>query len=129
MSNISDVTMKCIIAGLTTVVLDKFAIGEPDITKSIMFGCPTAASIYGAYLIASSIPDNFKSQYINGKKLEADVLEIGTAVGLNYAIATNVTGSIPGFLFYEKIGVILASDLIATYSADYIAGRPLSFTS
>ena len=69
--SISDITMKSIIAGVSTAVLDRFFIGETNSVNNIVFGLSTAASIYGVDVISSNIPDNFKSQYINGKKVES----------------------------------------------------------
>jgi len=129
MSQITDITIKSIIAGVATVALDKYAFGESDITKSITFGIVTAGSIYSADLIASNIPENFKSQYINGKKLESELLELGTATAITYVVANNLTESLPAYFMYSKIGVIVASDLIGTLAMDYLTSKPLSFIS
>ena len=124
----TDIMIKSVAAGIAAIAIDKFVLQETDINNSLILGVSTTIGIYTANLIGNNIPDNFKSNLINGKKFESDLLELGGASALSYGVTTGlfnydvVTDSLP-----MKFGVIVASDVIGTYISDYLTGKPLAF--
>ena len=127
MSN-TDIMIKSVVAGIAAIAIDKFVLQETDLNNSIILGVSTTAGIYSANLIANNIPDNFKSNLINGKKFESDLIELTGASALSYGVTT-------GLFKYEvsndslpmKFGAIVVSDVIGQYVADYFTNKPLSF--
>ena len=129
MSQLNSVTIKSILGGILAFAIDKYVFNEEELNNSIMLGVSTVVGIYGGDLLASTIPDNLKTQFINGKKIESDVLEILGAGAVTYGVNSMINKPIPIGILTEKIGTIILSDVIATYSTEYLLGQALSFTN
>jgi 5,10-methylene-tetrahydrofolate dehydrogenase/methenyl tetrahydrofolate cyclohydrolase len=123
----SEITMKSVIAGLSVFALDKFFLREPEMQNSIILGVSTAIGVYGADMVGKVIPDNFKTSFVNGQTIETRVLEIGGSTAVVAGISQYVGRPIANYNLVNKIGIIVASDIIGSYAAEYIEGKPLSF--
>jgi len=120
--------MKPLITGGLVVAGDKFIFNEPDMTRSLYFGGATAVGVYGASLVANSLPNLGKVGFVDGKTLELRLAEIGLSAGLGYGLNRFVLKNDPRLsLMYNKIALIAGADFLAEYITDYMENRPLSF--
>ena len=126
MSNSSEL-MKPLITGGLVVAIDQLYFKEPDMVKSLTFGGATSASVYVANKLSSSLPNLGKFGFVDSKKLEIRVLEIGLGAGGAYAI--NRFALKNDFQYSQmvpKIVSIAAADVVAEYFMQYLDGG-LSF--
>ena len=129
MSQLNSVTIKSILGGILAFAIDKYVFNEEELNNSIMLGVSTTIGIYGGDLLSSTIPDNLKIPFINGKKIEGDILEIVGATSVTYGVNSIINKPIPIGIMTEKLGTIILSDVIATYSTEFLLGQVLSFTN
>ena len=121
--------LKPILTGGMIVLLDKFALNQPDMNSSIYFGIAGAAGIFAAQNIVPMLPNQpSMSTMVDTKTLEGRILEIGLGAGATYGINKFILNNDlrPNDLMM-KVGVIVAADFIAEYIDDYMNKRPLSF--
>jgi hypothetical protein len=123
--------IKPVAAGLTAVALDKYYMNEENMSKSLVFGALVGGGVLASELVAPHIvPDlpSLNSQIYNGKQLGLRITEVASAsIGVfainKYAVRNdNYRGEI-----LKRMGVIVVSDVVAEYIADYLTNQPLSF--
>ena len=129
MNSVNSVTIKSVVGGILAFAIDKYVFNEEELNNSIMLGVSTVVGIYAGDLLSSTIPDNLKIPFINGKKLEGDILEILGAGTITYGVNSIINKPIPIGIMTEKLGTIILSDVIATYATEYLLGQALSFTN
>lgn len=120
--------MKPLITGGLVVAGDKFIFNEPDMIRSLYFGGATAAGVYGASLVANSLPNLGKVGFVDGKTLELRLAEIGLASGGGYVLNRYVLNN--DFQYSQmmnKLLLIAGADFVGEYLSDYMENRPLSF--
>ena len=120
--------MKPLITGGLVVAGDKFIFNEPDLSRSLYFGGATAVGVYGASLVANSLPNLGKVGFVDGKTLELRLAEIGLASGLGYGLNRYVLNN--DFQYSQmmnKLALIAGADFVGEYLTDYLENRPLSF--
>ena len=120
--------MKPLITGGLVIAGDKYFFNETDMTRSLYFGGATALGVYGAGMVANSLPNLGKVGFVDGKTLELRLAEIGLSAGLGYGLNRFVLKNDPRLsLMYNKIALIAGADFLAEYTTDYMENRPLSF--
>ena len=130
MSQVS-LNLRPVIVGVTSIVLDKYLLGEAEMMKSVYFGGVVAAGVYAsewvAPMIALDLPSANKTLY-NGKTLSTRLIELAVASGgvfvVNKYMLLNDTYRDE---VMKRVGVILLSDIAGTYATEYINGQPMSF--
>ena len=87
-----------------------------------------ASGVFVADSLGNLIKPNLNSDVFEGKVIEERLLEIvlisASAYGVNKFVigADNVNHGL-----IQKIGILVASDLISTYAVDYLNVSPLTF--
>lgn len=131
MSNDGMIKPLCVFA--SAVALDRFAMGEEDLTRSAIFAGCTAVGVYASEIIAPhitpSIPQlNLNSSMYNEKTVGERVIELSfsasTVFGVNKYLLRN---DIYKGEMLMRMGVIVASDVMGTYLAEYIDGAPMTY--
>ena len=114
-----------------SAVLDRFVLGEQEITKNLYFGLATgvgvAAGSYLSSITPALLPDDASGLY-TGKSVMSRVFEIGAGVGGvvvldNYITKSNQT-SLTG-----KLLVVFVTDFASEYLTDYLTTQPLAYLS
>ena len=129
--------IKSITAGVIAAGLDNYLNDQGRVTNTIVisrnasFGLLVGGSIIAADYIAPSlthlvpIPD---TAIFSGKTLEHRLIEVSlgsaTAVGLNRFAFHQSVGSV-----VSQVGIVVLSDFIGEYVADYAKSQPLSYLS
>lgn len=119
-----------IISGAIVVALDKYLLGENDLTKSLYLGGATVGGIYAGQMIApvvpfySSLPS---STLYNNKTLELRLLELGLGVGGAYGITKLTPVRYPTVDWQSKIGIIVAGSVAGSYISDYLTSKPMTY--
>jgi hypothetical protein len=127
--------IKSATAAVVAAGLDNYLNDQGRLTNSIVlsrnasFGLLVGGSIIAADYIAPSlthlvpIPD---TALFSGKTLEHRLIEVSlgtaTAVGLNRFAFQQSVGSV-----VSQIGIVVLSDFIGEYVADYAKSKPLSY--
>ncbi len=127
MTSISN--LKTILTGGVVVLLDKFALNQPDMNSSLYFGVAAAAGVFAAQMVVPMLPDQpSMSTMIDTKTLETRILEVGLGTGATYGINKFILNNDirPNDLI-QKLGVIAAADFISEYIDDYMNNRALAF--
>ena len=127
--------IKSISAGVLAAGLDNYVnysgdISNPNIlSRNISFGALVGGSVYASNYIAPSfthmvpIPD---TALFSGKTLEHRLIEIGLASGSAVLINKFAFG-VPNKSLMTQIGIILLSDFVSEYVADYAKSKPLAY--
>ena len=121
-----------IISGASVVALDKFLLGETNMTRSSYLGLATVGGIYAGQMIAPAIPFYSSlpsSTLYNNKTLELRLLEIGLGAGATFGITKFTTVRYTNGEFPQKIGIIVAGSIAGTYIADYLNSKPMTYLS
>jgi len=129
---IKSVSAGVIAAGLDNYVNYEGNISNPNIlTRNLTFGAIVGGSIYASNYIAPSfthmvpIPD---TALFSGKTLEHRLVEVGLASGSSLLInkfALNVTNR----SLLTQLGIIVLTDVVSEYIADYAKSKPLAYLS
>jgi hypothetical protein len=128
-STVSPIFIKVAVAGLSASVLDRFVLGEQDMTQNIYFGVSTGAGVgigsYIASLTPALLPDNPDMNYTGLGVMQRSFEVLG---GLAGGIAVDkYLSKEDNSSLVSKVGVVLLSDFIAEYVKDYITSAPLQF--
>lgn len=130
----SQITMKAVYAGGFAALLDQFYLGEEDKMKTLYFASAVAAGHVAAQFVhplvnelAGVIPSVNRSLY-DSKTLAERILEVSTSGGMVYILNKYLlrNDNYKGELF-KRMGVIVVSDIAATFALEYFNGRPLEF--
>ena len=127
--------IKSITASVVAASLDNYINYAPDIRanpivlgRNISFGAVVGGALIGANYIAPSfthlvpIPD---TALFSGKTLEHRLIEV--SLGAGGAVVLNRVMSGSGTSLISQIGIIVLSDFIGEYVADYSKSKPLSY--
>lgn len=126
-SQFNDQITKAVSTGLVAAALNKFYLNN-DNNSSLYLGAAVAGGNYIGQMGAFIVPEMNLPVLGNGKGLGQRIVESGTSVGASYAINTYILKNTTfRENIYDKIGVIVVSDILGEYIADFMAGRPLSF--
>ena len=121
-----------IISGAIVVALDKFLLGEQNMTRSSYLGLATVGGIYAGQMIAPAIPFYSSlpsSTLYNNKTLELRLLEIGLGAGATYGLTQFTTIRYTTYELQEKLGIIVAGSIAGTYITDYLNSKPMTYLS
>lgn len=123
--------IKPVACGVTAMALDKYYLGEKNMSSSAVFGAIVAGGVLASEAIAPHIvPDlpSLNSQIYNGKQLGLRITEVASAsigvFAVNKFVIRNdkYSGEV-----LKRLGVIAVSDVVGEYVADYMTNQPLSF--
>ena len=114
-----------------SAVLDRFILGEQDMTKNLYFGLATgvgvAAGSYLSTITPALLPDDASGLY-TGKSVMSRVFEIGGGVGSTVILENYITKSSQSSLT-GKLLVVFVTDFASEYLTDYLTTKPLSYLS
>ena len=133
----SHVFIKSLAAGVVAAGLDNYLnasegyrMNPQIISGNVAFGSIVAGSILASNYVAPSlthlvpIPD---TALFSGKTLEHRLIEVSLATGgavlLNQSLRTSYTS------LMTQAGIIVLSDFVGEYVADYAKSKPLSYLS
>jgi hypothetical protein len=123
--------VKPLATGAIAAALDKWALGQPDMKKSLYFGVAVAAGTGVATVASPMLPNLIPvdlGSAADGKTLTGRVAEValgsGAAWGVNKYILKN---EIAREDWMKRAGVIALAGFGGEYVADYMAGNPLSW--
>lgn len=126
--NMSLLSQKALFFAGSSYLLDKFALKEQNEMRSILFAVSGASACFIADALGNYIPKNLSGNVMEGSVIEERIMEIGLISGSAYLTNRYIIGADnPNQGLIEKIGVLVASDLISTYAVDYLNGRALTF--
>jgi hypothetical protein len=123
--------LKPVCVGGIAVALDKYVMGEQSLQRSAIFGAVVASGSYVSEMVAPSIVPNLpslNSEMYNGKKVGERVTEL-TVMGSSVFVVNKylLRNDIYRDELLMRVGVIVVSDIVGEYIADYIDGRPLQY--
>jgi hypothetical protein len=121
-----------IISGAIVVALDKFLLGETNMTRSSYLGLATVGGIYAGQMIAPAIPFYSSlpsSTLYNNKTLELRLLEIGLGAGSAYGLTKFTEIRYTSYELQQKISILVAGSIAGTYIADYLNSKPMTYLS
>ena len=123
--------IKPVVAGVTASAVDKYLLGEQNMSKSAIFGVCVAGGVLASEAVAPHIvPDlpSLNSQIYNGKQLGLRITEVTSATVSVFAVNKfllrndNYSGEV-----LKRMSIIAVSDVVGEYAADYLTNQPLSF--
>jgi hypothetical protein len=122
--------LKPLCVGGVAMALDKYALNEIDMKRTMIFGAVVATGSYVSEIIAPVITPDFPSlnaEMYNGKKVGERVAELATIGSSVFVVNKYVLGNdIYKDEKLQRMGVIVVSDVIGTYLFEYINNQPLS---
>ena len=121
-----------IISGAVVVALDKFVLGEQNMTRSAYLGAAAVGGIYAGQVIAPMVPFYSSlpsSTLYSNKTLELRLLEIGIGSGAAYGLTKFTEIRFTSYELQQKIGIIVAGSIAGTYIADYLNSKPMTYLS
>ena len=124
------VFVKPLAVGAVAVILDKYALGQQDIKRSMYFGGSVAVGSALATVVTPMVPSVLPSlgNAIDSKTLTGRIMEVGhsasSAWSLNKYVLKN---DISREDWSKRLAVILAADFAGEYISDYLNNQPLSY--
>ena len=121
-----------IISSAIVVALDKFALGEQNMTRSAYLGAAAVGGIYAGQMLAPMVPFYTalpSSTLYNSKTLELRLLEIGLGAGAAYGLTHLTEVRYASFELQQKFGILVAGSIAGTYIADYLNSKPMTYLS
>ena len=129
MTTISPLYIKGASAVVIAGVLDRFICGETDMMQNAYFGVSTGLGIgLGSYIssmIPAILPDS--SGLYTGSALQSRVIEVGGGLAATYVVSKYMTKQNNNISLSSKVLVVLATDFISEYIADYATTQPLAY--
>ena len=129
--------IKSITAGAVAAGLDNYINYPPDVRASsvvlgrnMSFGIVVTGALIGANFVAPTlthlvpIPD---TALFSGKTLEHRLIEVSLGTGGAVALHRVMGGTRTSLM--SQVGIIVLSDFIGEYVADYVKSKPLSYLS
>ena len=127
-ASISPIFIKTSVGAVAAAVLDRFIIGEQDMTQNAYFGVSVGAGLgVGSYissLTPAMLPDS--AGLYTGQGVMDRSFEVLGGVASSYIISKYMTKNETGSIT-SKLLVVVASDFIAEYVKDYITTAPLAY--
>ena len=125
--------LKPMVAAACSVVLDQYVIGEKNYMKNAYFGAAVlAGSVVGQMLapsinILGELPSINESLY-DGSTLAKRIEELGVSTASVYMLNRYVLNNdVYSGEFGKRIGIIVASSVVAEYFSDYMNSRPMAY--
>ena len=121
-----------LISGAVVVALDKFVLGENNMTRSAYLGAAAVGGIYAGQTIAPMVPFYSSlpsSTLYNNKTLELRLLEIGLGAGAAYGLTKFTDIRYTPSEIQQKVGILVAGSIAGTYIADYLNSKPMTYLS
>jgi hypothetical protein len=121
-----------LISGAVVVALDKFVLGENNMTRSAYLGAAAVGGIYAGQMIAPMVPFYSSlpsSTLYNNKTLELRLLEIGLGAGAAYGLTKFTDIRYTPSEIQQKVGILVAGSIAGTYIADYLNSKPMTYLS
>jgi hypothetical protein len=123
--------VKPLSCGLVAAALDKYALGQPDLKKSLYFGGSVAVGEAVATLSAPLVPNLIPldlGNAIDGKTVSGRVMEVSLATGASWGINKYLLkNEISREDWTRRLAVIAAASFAGEYISDYLVGNPLSY--
>ena len=119
-----------IISGAVVVALDKYLLGEENMTRSVYLGAAAIGGLYAGQMIAPVIPFYSSlpsSTLYNTKTLELRLLELGLGAGAAFGLTKFTDIRYTNGEFPQKIGIIVAGSIAGTYISEYLNTKPMSY--
>jgi hypothetical protein len=135
---------KPVVAGLVAGILDKVVMGQTDYMSSVKFASAVGlgtllGDTIGVYVADSmgstdqtgsnTFSDGFAYTY-SGTTIFQRAIEVSvgsaTAYGINKFVLTNDWSNNPRDIA-QRVGIVLASQVVSEYVMDYYKGRPVSY--
>ena len=120
------------ISGAVVVALDKFVLGEQNMTRSAYLGAAAVGGIYAGQILAPMVPFYSaipSSTLYNNKTLELRLLEIGLGAGSAYGLTKFTEIRYTSYELQQKISILVAGSIAGTYIADYLNSKPMTYLS
>ncbi len=131
MSESENPYLRALFSGAAAAALERFYMGEENVTRNLMFGGAVAAGIYASDLVTPTLVPNVPSlneALYNGKTAATRGTEIAVSAVSSYSLNKYVLMNDKySDEFYTRLAVIAVSNVIGNYAADYYEGRPLGF--
>ena len=129
----TSVMIKPLVAGATAVVLDKYFVGEQDMTRNLYFGVAVGLGIYASEFLtplADMLPmlPSLNDNLYEGKTLTKRIVEVSSGSASAYFINK--------FLLHNddhanewmwRLAIVGACDFVGEYTSDYLSGSPLAY--
>jgi hypothetical protein len=119
-----------IISGAVVVALDKYLLGEDNMTRSAYLGAAAVGGIYAGQMLAPAIPFYSSlpsSTLYSNKTLELRLLELGLGAGAAFGLTKFTNIRYTNGEFPQKIGIIIAGSVAGTYISEYLNTKPMSY--
>jgi hypothetical protein len=119
-----------ILSGACVVALDKYLLGEQNMTRSLYLGGATVGGIYAGQMIAPLVPFYSalpSTTLYNNKTLELRLLELGLGAGGTYGITKFTPVRYSNDELTKKIGIIVAGSIAGSYINDYLTSKPMQY--
>lgn len=126
----SPIVIKSLVAAGTAGALDKFLIGEPDLTQNALFAASVGGGVYLGSMVSNItpalLPDNLSATIpYTGSKIMEQTFDVGASAGIGYLLTKYGTLSEPKGQMYQKLGVSLISIAVGEYVRDFLNNEPL----
>ena len=123
--------VKPLVGAATAVVLDKYVLMQPNMNSSLYFGASVGAALFIVSMFDANVPaflPDVPAIGASGATLSKRVAEITAGSAGAYAVNKFLlkNDNSPAMMA-KKIGVIVASDFVGEYAADYFSSQPLSY--
>ena len=119
-----------ILSGAIVVALDKYLLGEDNMTRSVYLGAAAIGGLYAGQMIAPVIPFYSSlpsSTLYNNKTLELRLLELGLGAGATYGITKFTTVRYTTTELQQKFGILVVGSIAGTYISEYLNTKPMSY--
>jgi hypothetical protein len=123
--------VKPLMAAVVSGFLDRAVLKNDDFNSNAIFAVSVGVSTFiGDYIgeaVSTAVPDS--TVYVfSGKTILQRAIEIGTGSAGAYAINRfGFSNDFDPSQMTRKLGVIVISQIIGEYGADYISGKPLGY--
>ena len=119
-----------ILSGAFVVALDKYLLGEENMTRSMYLGAAAIGGIYAGQMVAPYVPfySSLPSTTLyNNKTLELRLLELGLGAAGTYGITKFTPVRYSNDELTKKFGIIVAGSIAGTYVSEYLTSKPMSY--
>lgn len=127
---LSPLFVKPIVSGISASLLNYYALDDRNVNNSVMFGAGVAGGVVVASVFTPYVPGLLPdTTAYSGKTINERIIEITFSSGIAYAVNKYAVqeNRFDNSGFMKRIGVIIASEVIGEYMADYFSLQPLSY--
>ena len=129
MAYIQTFLSKPVIAGVVASLLDRYWLKIPDTKQNAIFGISVALGTAGGDYIGDFAPAILgDTQLYSGKVLSQRLTEITFGAGTGYVLNRFILkNDFTPSQMYQKLGVVVVSQVVSEYATDYFSNRTLSY--